>query len=82
MFFIAFSELILLLVWAYVWYQVLSVGRSLSIQAHPDKELAGFLHKLQPNVYKDANHKPEMALALTEFEALCGFISSEVNICL
>ena len=59
-------------------YQVLSVGRSLSIQAHPDKELAGLLHKLQPTVYKDANHKPEMALALTEFEALCGFISSEV----
>ncbi|KAI3712938.1 hypothetical protein L1987_71508 [Smallanthus sonchifolius] len=57
--------------------KVLSVGRSLSIQAHPDKELAGFLHKLHPNVYKDANHKPEMALALTEFEALCGFISSE-----
>ncbi|GKD83220.1 mannose-6-phosphate isomerase 1-like protein [Tanacetum coccineum] len=49
----------------------------MSIQAHPDKELAGLLHKLQPNVYKDANHKPEMALALTEFEALCGFISSE-----
>ncbi|KAL7607931.1 mannose-6-phosphate isomerase 1 [Lactuca sativa] len=57
--------------------KVLSVGRSLSIQAHPDKELAGILHKLQPNMYKDANHKPEMALALTEFEALCGFISSE-----
>ncbi|KAF5778711.1 putative mannose-6-phosphate isomerase [Helianthus annuus] len=57
--------------------KVLSVGKSLSIQAHPDQELAGFLHKTQPNVYKDANHKPEMALALTEFEALCGFISSE-----
>lgn len=55
------------------------MGRSLSIQAHPDKELAGILHKLQPNMYKDANHKPEMALALTEFEALCGFISSEVK---
>ncbi|XP_071694041.1 mannose-6-phosphate isomerase 1-like [Rutidosis leptorrhynchoides] len=57
--------------------KVLSVGRSLSIQAHPDKELAELLHKMQPNVYKDANHKPEMALALTEFEALCGFVSSE-----
>ncbi|KAM0055227.1 putative mannose-6-phosphate isomerase [Helianthus debilis subsp. tardiflorus] len=57
--------------------KVLSVGRSLSIQAHPDKDLAGLLHKLQPNTYKDSNHKPEMALALTEFEALCGFISSE-----
>ncbi|KAJ0651663.1 putative mannose-6-phosphate isomerase [Helianthus annuus] len=59
----------------YGW--VLSVGRSLSIQAHPDKDLAGLLHKLQPNTYKDSNHKPEMALALTDFEALCGFISSE-----
>ena len=25
-------------------------------------------------VYKDANHKPEMAIALTDFEALCGFV--------
>ena len=25
-------------------------------------------------VYKDGNHKPEMALALTPFEALCGFV--------
>ncbi|KAK1433244.1 hypothetical protein QVD17_10153 [Tagetes erecta] len=56
-------------------FKVLSVARALSIQAHPDKELAGFLHMLKPNVYKDANHKPEMVVALTEFEALCGFIS-------
>ena len=28
-------------------------------------------------VYKDDNHKPEMALALTDFEALCGFVSHE-----
>jgi mannose-6-phosphate isomerase len=26
--------------------------------------------------YKDDNHKPEMALALEDFEALCGFVSS------
>ena len=25
-------------------------------------------------VYKDSNHKPEMAIALTGFEALCGFV--------
>ena len=25
-------------------------------------------------MYKDDNHKPEMALALTRFEALCGFV--------
>lgn len=30
-----------------------------------------------PQVYKDANHKPEMALALTEFEALCSFAPHE-----
>ncbi|XP_044469079.1 mannose-6-phosphate isomerase 1-like [Mangifera indica] len=56
-------------------FKVLSVAKALSIQAHPDKELAKRLHKLQPNIYKDGNHKPEMALAITEFEALCSFIS-------
>ncbi|CAJ2634825.1 unnamed protein product [Trifolium pratense] len=54
---------------------VLSVGKALPIQAHPDKELARMLHKLHPDVYKDGNHKPEMALAMTDFEALCGFIT-------
>ncbi|CAH9141943.1 unnamed protein product [Cuscuta epithymum] len=58
-------------------FKVLSVAKALSIQAHPDKDLAARLHKEQPEVYKDANHKPEMALALTEFEALCGFVSFE-----
>ncbi|GKU97583.1 hypothetical protein SLEP1_g10715 [Rubroshorea leprosula] len=58
-------------------FKVLSVAKALSIQAHPDKELARELHKLQPHLYKDDNHKPEMALAITEFKALCGFISPE-----
>ncbi|KAG9135642.1 hypothetical protein Leryth_002382 [Lithospermum erythrorhizon] len=57
--------------------KVLSVGRALSIQAHPDKELAEVLHKKQPHIYKDVSHKPEMTLAVTDFEALCGFISHE-----
>ena len=99
---------------------------ALSIQSHPDKELAERLHAQQPDVrqicylapahvhpltavhlgivmswsqaflqqhcqvlqyimannttmllqiYKDSNHKPEMALAITDFEALCGFVS-------
>ncbi|XP_020224065.1 mannose-6-phosphate isomerase 1 [Cajanus cajan] len=56
-------------------FKVLSVGKALSIQAHPDKELARTLHKLHPDVYKDGNHKPEMALAITNFEALCGFVT-------
>lgn len=58
-------------------FKVLSIAKALSIQAHPDKELAGSLHKSLPNVYKDKNHKPEMALAITEFEALCGFVTLE-----
>lgn len=32
------------------------------------------LFKVVPQVYKDDNHKPEMAIALTDFEALCGFV--------
>lgn len=27
-------------------------------------------------VYKDSNHKPEMALALSDFTALCGFVET------
>lgn len=58
-------------------FKVLSVAKALSIQAHPDKELARVLNKMHPSIYKDSNHKPEMAVALTEFEALCGFVSLE-----
>ncbi|KAI9346772.1 phosphomannose isomerase type I [Zopfochytrium polystomum] len=54
-------------------FKVLSIGKALSIQAHPDKILAASLHQQYPKVYKDPNHKPEMALALTPFEALIGF---------
>ena len=57
---------------------MLSVAKALSIQAHPDKKLAQYLHSTQPHIYKDPKHKPEMALALTPFEALCGFVSPEV----
>jgi mannose-6-phosphate isomerase len=63
------------------------VGKALSIQAHPDKPHAEELHRFataassslpsflrdRPEVYKDPNHKPEIAIALTEFEGLCGF---------
>ena len=57
--------------------KVLSVAKALSIQAHPDKTSAKALHADRPNVYKDSNHKPEMTLAITRFEALCGFVSFE-----
>jgi mannose-6-phosphate isomerase len=54
-------------------FKVLSVRTALSIQAHPDRQLAQHLHQLYPEIYKDANHKPEMVIALTSFECLCGF---------
>jgi len=53
--------------------KVLSVNTALSIQSHPSKTLAEKLHRERPDVYKDPNHKPEMAIALSRFEALCGF---------
>ncbi|KAI2575202.1 MPI isoform 5, partial [Pan troglodytes] len=37
------------------------------------KELAEKLHLQAPQHYPDANHKPEMAIALTPFQGLCGF---------
>ncbi|KAJ8686633.1 hypothetical protein QAD02_022427 [Eretmocerus hayati] len=54
-------------------FKVLSVRKALSIQVHPNKEQAERLHQEQPEIYKDPNHKPEIAIALTTFEALCGF---------
>jgi mannose-6-phosphate isomerase len=54
-------------------FKVLSVNKALSIQAHPDKKLAEQLHAQRPDLYKDDNHKPEMLIALTDFEALCDF---------
>ncbi|GAA5849993.1 hypothetical protein JCM9279_004874 [Rhodotorula babjevae] len=54
-------------------FKVLAIRTALSIQAHPDKKLARRLHDEKPDVYKDPNHKPEMAVALTNFSGFCGF---------
>ncbi|ODV87692.1 hypothetical protein CANARDRAFT_215449 [[Candida] arabinofermentans NRRL YB-2248] len=54
-------------------FKVLSIEKVLSIQAHPDKALGAQLHKLDPKHYPDNNHKPEMAIAITDFEGFCGF---------
>ncbi|GAA5956886.1 hypothetical protein JCM3765_006630 [Sporobolomyces pararoseus] len=54
-------------------FKVLAIRKALSIQAHPDKDLAKRLHDEKPDVYKDPNHKPEMAVALTDFSGFCGF---------
>lgn len=57
--------------------KVLSIARALSIQVHPAAPLAQRLHNHADAAvrvhYADGNHKPELALALTPFQALCGF---------
>ncbi|THC96542.1 hypothetical protein EYZ11_003986 [Aspergillus tanneri] len=50
-------------------FKVLSIRKALSIQAHPNKKLAEKLHARDPH----DNHKPEMTIAITPFEGLCGF---------
>ena len=57
-------------------FKVLSIAKGLSIQAHPNRELAQKLHAERPEVYKYPNHKPQIACALTPFEALCQFRSA------
>jgi mannose-6-phosphate isomerase len=64
-------------------FKVLSAGTPLSIQAHPSKRKAqlGFERENHGGIpvdapernYRDPNHKPEMAVALTHFELICGF---------
>lgn len=54
-------------------FKVLSINKALSIQAHPNKKLAEQLHKNDPKNYPDDNHKPEMTIAITPFDGLCGF---------
>jgi mannose-6-phosphate isomerase len=61
----------------------LSAERALSIQVHPNAQQAkdGFHFEQAQGIalddpkrnYKDSSHKPEALIALTSFEALCGF---------
>ncbi|MFM6963341.1 MAG: mannose-6-phosphate isomerase, class I [Micrococcales bacterium] len=63
--------------------KILAAGTPLSIQVHPSKQQAelGFARENASGIalsaahrnYKDANHKPELIVALSEFEALAGF---------
>lgn len=53
--------------------KVLSIAKALPLQVHPNKELSAKLHKENPDDFTDPNHKPEIALALSKFEAFCGF---------
>ncbi|GGX61338.1 mannose-6-phosphate isomerase, class I [Streptomyces minutiscleroticus] len=63
--------------------KVLAAGAPLSLQVHPDLAQAGQGYEDEERRgvpadaphrnYKDANHKPELICALTEFDGLCGF---------
>ena len=54
-------------------FKVLSINKTLALQAHPAQEHAKNLHKHHPELYLDPNHKPEIAIALSKFEGLCAF---------
>jgi mannose-6-phosphate isomerase len=53
--------------------KVLAAAQPLSLQAHPTREQARTAHAAGHPSYVDAWHKPEMLVALTDFDALCGF---------
>ncbi|GGT44175.1 mannose-6-phosphate isomerase, class I [Streptomyces chromofuscus] len=63
--------------------KILAAGAPLSLQVHPNLQQAkeGYAEEERRGVpvdaphrnYKDANHKPELICALTEFDGLCGF---------
>jgi len=63
--------------------KLLSAARPLSIQVHPnaaraargfaEEEAAGIPLDARERRFKDPHHKPELVVALTPFDALCGF---------
>ncbi|MFJ4714871.1 mannose-6-phosphate isomerase, class I [Streptomyces sp. NPDC088785] len=67
--------------------KLLAAGAPLSLQVHPDlvqakqgyedEENRGVPIDAPHRNYKDANHKPELICALTEFDGLCGFRAPE-----
>ncbi|WP_038877349.1 mannose-6-phosphate isomerase, class I [Vibrio jasicida] len=77
-------------------FKILAADKALSIQVHPNKQDAelGYAKEQQLGVplsafnrnYKDANHKPELVYALTEYQAMNGFrpfdeIIAEFRLC-
>ena len=47
--------------------------KALPLQIHPDKDLATRLHAKDAQKFGDANHKPEIAVALSKFETFVGW---------
>jgi mannose-6-phosphate isomerase len=59
--------------------KVLAADAPLSLQAHPDAPRARDRYAAGDPNYTDANHKPELLVAIEEFEALCGFRDPKVS---
>ncbi|MCJ1261762.1 hypothetical protein MMC22_001630 [Lobaria immixta] len=53
--------------------KILSIQKALPLQIHPNKELAARLHASDPSNFTDPNHKPEIAVALGDFEVFAGW---------
>ncbi|KAF3356088.1 Catalase-1 [Verticillium dahliae VDG1] len=53
--------------------KILSIAKALPLQIHPNKELAAKLHRDDPQKFTDPNHKPEIAIALSDFEVFAGW---------
>ncbi|KAL2751804.1 hypothetical protein ACRALDRAFT_1045432 [Sodiomyces alcalophilus JCM 7366] len=53
--------------------KILSISKALPLQIHPNKELASKLHSQDPDQFSDPNHKPEIAVALSDFEVFAGW---------
>lgn len=56
-------------------FKILSVGSPLSIQAHPEGNVAKRLNQRDPTHYPDRYPKPEMGIAASDVELLIGFKS-------
>lgn len=64
-------------------FKVLAAEKALSVQVHPNKQQAeeGFAREEKSAIagnanernYRDANHKPELVFALTQYQAMNGF---------
>jgi mannose-6-phosphate isomerase len=73
-----------------VLMKLLAAAKPLSLQAHPDRHqaVAGFGREEEAGVpidspertYKDDWPKPEVLIALTEFDGLCGFRDPEATV--
>jgi mannose-6-phosphate isomerase len=59
--------------------KVLAAREPLSLQAHPDARRARDRYTAGDPNYTDPYHKPELLVAIDQFEALCGFRDPKVS---